>query len=44
MDDDIVSHMGFRPFDVAPAHSFEVRVEMIGANHGNVTLFAGLPA
>lgn len=30
---DVVRHVGLGSFDVAPAHGFEVRVEVLGVNH-----------
>jgi hypothetical protein len=41
-DDNIISHMGLRPFNIAPAHCFEVRVEVFGTDHESVSYFGTL--
>src|SRR6516165_7244725 len=38
-DDNIISHMGLRSFNIAPAHGFEVRVEVFGTDHESRLLF-----
>src|SRR6516225_7355848 len=43
-DDNIISHMGLRSFNIAPAHSFEVRVQVFGTDHESCFLFCPQPA